>query len=142
MIAVKCEQGKLLSCTEFYCMFQNMYEEEKVLYCLKVNRFYSDKIVKSNKAAVVVERRKFGAVGYAHNNERPNLHYIIYITICLYTAAHNTRQKVSACLCNVYSSFKLWTLYINEKVDHLANITILFMTSINYKPLAMWFGFV
>ena len=63
MIAVKCEQGKLLSCTEFYCMFQNMYEEEKVLYCLKVNRFYSDKIVKSNKATVVVERRKFGAVG-------------------------------------------------------------------------------
>ena len=121
MIAVKCEQGTLLSCTEFYCMFQNMYEEEKVLYCLKVNRFYSDRIVKSNKAAVVVERRKFGAFGYAHNNERPTLHYIIYITICLYTAAHNTRQKVSACLCNVYSSFKLWTLYINEKVDHLAN---------------------
>ena len=39
-------------------MFQNMYKEEKVLYCLKVNRFYSDKIVKSNKAAVVVERRR------------------------------------------------------------------------------------
>ena len=56
-----------------------MYKEEKVLYCLKVIRFYSDKIVKSNKADEVVERRKFGAVGYAHNNEGPNLHYIIYI---------------------------------------------------------------
>ena len=71
-----------------------MYEEEKVLYCLKVNIFYPDKILKSNKAAVVVERRKFNAVGYAHNNERPSLHYIIYITICQYSAAQNTRQKV------------------------------------------------
>ena len=98
--------------------------------------------MKSNKAAVVVEGSKFGAVGYAYYRERPKLRYIICITNCLYTAAHNTRQKVSTCLCYVYSSFKLWTLHINQKVKHLDNITILSMTSINYKPLAMCFGFV
>ena len=35
MSAVKCEQGKLLSCTELYCMFQNMYEEKRFCTALR-----------------------------------------------------------------------------------------------------------
>ena len=86
----------------------------------------------SCKAAVVAERRKLASASSDKRIMiRPNLHYIIYVTICLYTAAHNTRQKVSACLYYVYSSFKLWNLYINQKVEHLDNNTILFMTNIN-----------
>ena len=84
----------------------------------------------SCKAAVVAERRKLASASSDKCIIRPNFHYI-YVTICLNTAAHNTRQKVSACLYYVYSSFKLWNLYTNQKVEHLDNNTISFMTSIN-----------